>query len=272
MAAGVDSMLEVLADVQIVDLGHEMRRGMPVSPNHPPFQLALQRRHGDALRSGGYSSANEIIVTGGHVGTHIDALAHVSKDGLLFGGVPAEDLQSNDGFARHGIDEFTPMVGRGLLLDIAALHGVEVLDPGYEVTVDDLEAAEAATGTTVAEGDAVLIRTGWADHWDDPIFAGALGAPGPGADGARWLAQRQVRVAGGETITFEVVKQETGHSLLPAHIVLLVESGINIMEVMDLRALARTGATTFGFVVSPLKLRGATGSPVRPLALVPGRV
>ena len=262
---------DLLGSLQVVDLAHEMYRGMPVSPNHPAFTMALQRRHGDVVRPDGGSSANELIVTGGHVGTHVDGLSHVSHDGLLHGGTPVHDVQGNDGFASHGIDEFRPMVGRGVLLDVAALHELDVLPPGYEVTAEDLERAESATGTSVREGDAVLVRSGWAVHWPRPEFVGTgQGAPGPGAAAARWLAERRVRVVGGETIAFEVVRPATGHSSLPAHRILLVESGINIIEVMDLRALAATGAREFGFVLAPLKIRGATGSPVRPLALVGG--
>ncbi|MDD9207560.1 cyclase family protein [Georgenia sp. 10Sc9-8] len=260
---------EHLEEVEVIDLGHEMHRGMPVSPNHPAFLLALQRRHGDVVRPDGGSSANELIVTGGHVGTHIDGLAHVSHEGLLHGGTPVGAVQSNEGFASHDIGEFTPMVGRGVLLDVAAVHGVDVLDPGYEVTAEDLAAAESAGGVRVRAGDAALIRTGWSAHWPKPAFVGTeTGAPGPGAAAARWLADRGVRVAGGETIAFEVIRPGTGHTVLPAHRILLVDYGINIIEVMDLRALAASGAVEFGFVLAPLKIRGGTGSPVRPLALV----
>jgi kynurenine formamidase len=268
----VTPIWESLRDVEVIDLGHEMFRGMPVSPNHPAFTMALQRRHGDVVRPDGGSSANEVIVTGGHVGTHLDALAHVSHDGLLHGGTPVHDVQGNEGFASHGIDRFAPMVGRGVLLDVAAVHGVEVLEPGYEVTAEDLSAAEAAGAVSVDPGDAVLIRTGWSAHWPQPAFVGAsTGAPGPGEAAARWLADRRIRVAGGETIAFEVIRPGTGHTVLPAHQVLLVEAGINIIEVLDLRGLVAAGAVEFGFVLAPLKIRGGTGSPVRPLALLPGR-
>jgi kynurenine formamidase len=258
-----------LGELQVVDLAHEMHRDMPVSPNHPAFTMALQRRHGDVVRKDGGSSANEIIVTGGHVGTHVDALAHVSHDGLLHGGTPAHAVQGNEGFTSQGIDEFSPMVGRGVLLDVAGLHGVDVLPAGYEVTADDLEAAEAAGGVLVAPGDAVLVRTGWSSLWPMPGFIGTgTGAPGPGAAAAHWLVDRRVRVVGGETIAFEVIHAGTGHSELPVHRILLVDAGVNIIEVMDLRALVATRATEFGFVLAPLKIRGATGAPVRPLALV----
>lgn len=255
---------------RVVDLAHEMFVGMPASPSHPPFQLTLGRRHGDVIRADGGSGANELIVTGGHVGTHIDALGHVSQDGKVFGGEAAGAIQSNTGLSRLGIDDFEPMVGRGVMLDVASVHDTEVLDAGYEVTADDLAEAEKTAGVEVRPGDAVLVRTGWSMHWPKPHFVGSEhGAPGPGVDAARWLADRRVRVVGGETMALEVIRSGAGHSTLPVHRVLLVRSGINIIEVMDLRALAASGASEFGFVLAPLKIRGATGSPVRPLALLP---
>lgn len=257
-------------DVRVVDLGHEMFVGMPASPNHTSFQMALSRRYGDVIRADGGSAANEVIVTGGHAGTHLDALGHVSHNGAVFGGGEADRIQSNTGLSRLGIDDFEPMVGRGVMLDVASVYGIDMLDSGYEVTADDLARAEEAAGIEVGPGDAVLIRTGWSSLWPERAFAGVKdGTPGPGVEAARWLAERGVRVAGGETIAFEVIRPGVGHSTLPVHRVLLVESGINIIEVMDLRALAAAGATEFGFVLAPLKIRGGTGSPVRPLAMLP---
>lgn len=252
----------------VVDLSHPMHRGMPVSPNHPAFQMALVRRHGDMVREDGTSAANEMIVTGGHVGTHIDALAHVSAAGKLHGGVNADSIQSQHGFATMGADQIDPIICRGVLLDIAALHGVDVLEPGYEVTTQDLEKAEIHADLQVQEGDSVLLRTGWASHWSDvDVFVGQqAGAPGPGEEAARWLAERRVRVTGGETIAYEVIRPGLGHSILPAHRVLLYESGIPIIEVMDLSALA--GSSEFTFIAIPLKIMGATGSPIRPIAIL----
>ncbi|MCZ6739811.1 MAG: cyclase family protein [Actinobacteria bacterium] len=266
----MDPTWKSLLSARVIDLAQPLHRGMPVSPNHPSFQLALMRRHGDMVRSDGGSAANEIIVTGGHVGTHIDALAHVSQDGRLHGGVDAESLQSNHGFSELGIDSVDPIVCRGVVLDVAGLHDVDVLDAGYEVSVEDMEESEERAGVKVMPGDAVLIHTGWSRHWTDPqTFVGAeSGAPGPGEAAATWLAAHNVRLAGAETIAFEVIPPEVGHSVLPAHRILLVESGIHIIEAMDLSQLIESGVSQFGFVAAPLKLIGATGSPVRPLALI----
>ncbi|MFA5919570.1 MAG: cyclase family protein [Candidatus Nanopelagicaceae bacterium] len=259
-----------IKDAEIFDLAQPMKRGMPQSPNHPPFRMLLERRHGDQIRSDGSSAANDLIITGAHVGTHIDALGHVSHEGLLFGGVKAAGVQSNDGLSTHGIDEFTPFIGKGILLDIAGLHGVETLPPGYEVTADDLERAQKKDGVKVQAGDAVLIGTGWSRRWNErDVFIGATdGAPGLGAEAAQWLASKKIALTGGETIAYEVIKAGNGHSTLPVHRILLVEYGIFIMETMRLHELIDSGAREFLLIVSPLPIVGATGSPVRPLAVV----
>ena len=259
-----------LKSLTVIDLAHPWHRGMPVSPNHPPFQMALMRRHGDMRRPDGGSAANEIIVTGGHVGTHIDALCHVSHEGQLHGGVDAASVQSNHGFSAHGIETVEPIICRGILLDVAAAHGVECLDPGYEISAADLAEAEARSGAKVAPGDAILIRSGWSALWDRPeAFLGQVdGAPGPGVGAAEWIREREVRLAGAETIAFEFIPPAHGHAVLPVHRMLLVESGIHIMEAMDLEMLGSSGVAEFLFIVSPLLIVGATGSPVRPLAVV----
>jgi kynurenine formamidase len=263
-------LLNAFAGARVLDLAQPMRRGMPQSPNHPPFRMALERRHGDMVRVDGGSAANEIIVTGGHVGTHVDALAHVSHDGLVHGGIRPADIMSHEGFTELGIDDFAPYVGRCVLLDVASALGARVLPAGYEITPADLEKASA--DVTIQPGDAVLIGSGWSRLWDErEAFIGhADGVPGPGEAAGRWLAERRPRVVGGETIAFEHLAPGTGHATLPVHRVLLVESGINIVETMRLGPLLDTGAREFLLILNPLPIVGATGAPVRPLAVLPG--
>lgn len=262
---------DALAGARVLDLAQPMRRGMPQSPNHPPFRLSLERRHGDMTRPDGGSAAADLIVTGGHVGTHVDALAHVSQDGELHGGVDARAAQSHQGFAELGIETFAPYVGRAVFLDVAAVHGTPVLSPGYQVTPEDLDAAQQAAGVHIGPGDALLIGTGWSRRWDEheAFVGGRDGVPGPGAAAGRWIADRGVRLAGGETIAFEHIAAGRGHATLPVHGLLLVQAGINIVETMRLHPLADAGATEFLLVLAPLPIVGATGAPVRPLAVLP---
>ena len=93
-ATGTRALIDaVTAGTRTVELGQPLFTGMPCSPNHPGFRMTLIRRHGDMVRPDGGSASNEIVVTGGHVGTHVDALSHVSQDGCLHGGIDAEAAQ-----------------------------------------------------------------------------------------------------------------------------------------------------------------------------------
>ena len=259
--------------VRIYDLGRPLTIGMPQSPNHPAFWHALPRRHGDMVRADGGSAANDIITMGTHVGTHIDAFAHVSHDGRLLDGSDAAEAGRGGRFAELGVHTIAPMVRRGVLLDIPAALGTPVgCEPGYEITPADLEAAVERQGTPIGAGDVVLVRSGWGRFFgsaDRSVYIGNdSGVPGVGEAGAAWLADRGVHAAGADTIAFECLKPGSGHSVLPAHRVLLVERGVYIIETMALEELAADGVHEFAFVLSPLPIFGATGSPVRPLAVV----
>jgi len=255
--------------VAVFDLGRPLFAGMPQSPNHPEFRLALQRRHGDMVRADGSSAANEIVVTGGHVGTHIDALCHVSFRGKLNGGIDASAAQVGGRFAQLGIETVAPIVRRGLLLDVPRALGQDTLPPAYEITPQDLNAALALADAEPAQGDVLLIRSGWGTRFGDreTYIGAATGVPGVAEPGARWLSAWQPVAVGADTIAFERLAPGLGHALLPAHRHLLVEAGVYIIEMMDLEELADAGAREFLFVASPLKLVGGTGSPVRPLAI-----
>lgn len=266
-------LLDAVAQgLEIFDLGRTLTVGMPQSPNHPAYWHAMPRRHGDMTRGDGGSAANDMISMGTHVGTHVDALAHVSQDGKLYGDVDAYEAQVGGKFLEHGAHTIQPMVRRGILLDVPGTLGVDRLEPGQEITVDDLKATIAKQGVEIREGDVVLVRSGWGQHFDNgdgDLFRGlSTGVPGVSDTGATFLADFGIHATGADTIAYEQLKPGAGHGLLPAHRVLLVERGIYIIEAMDLEGLAAAGKYEFMFVMSPLKFFGATGSPVRPLAVV----
>ncbi|HEY9469814.1 MAG TPA: cyclase family protein [Propionibacteriaceae bacterium] len=266
-----DALLRAVQDgVTIHDLGRPYFQGMPQSPNHPAYWRALPRRHGDSVRDDGGSAANDLIFLGTHVGTHIDALAHVSHNGKLYGGEDAVDAGCGGGYERLGVHTIEPMVRRGILLDVPRAHGKEVLEAAHKITVEELETTLAAQTTEIRNGDVVLIRSGWGRKFAEgaPYVGGASGVPGISEAGAEWLAERNIIAAGADTIAFEWLPAGAGHSSLPAHRVLLVENGIYIIEALDLEGLSDAGAHEFTFIMSPLNFTGATGSPVRPLAVV----
>ena len=273
MTDPTDQLLDaVRSGLRVVDLGRMLTVGMPQSPNHPAYWHSLPRRHGDMVRADGGSAANDMITMGTHVGTHVDALAHVSQDGKLYGGLDANDALEGGRYVELGAHTIQPMVRRGVLLDVPGTLGVERLGAGYEITVADLEATVERQGVTINAGDVVLVRSGWGQHFDagdNDTFRGlTTGVPGVSEAGATWLAGHDVHAVGADTIAFEMLAPGAGHGLLPAHRVLLVERGIYIVETMDLEELARDGIHEFLFILSPLAFFGATGSPVRPLAVV----
>jgi kynurenine formamidase len=257
-------LLEALAAAKIYDLAHTYRIGMPHHPVHPAYLFGLTKAHGEYMR-GDVSSAGEAIALGGHVGTHIDALCHFSKEGKIFGGVNVGPVQSYAGGVNHlSIDTVGPILRRGILLDIAAHRQTDVLPIDFVIGPEILEAASLVQMVTIREGDVVLIRTGWAKYWNNAKkYISEVQGPGIDESAARWLSAKGIFAAGSDTIAFEFVPSQ-----MPVHVHFLVEKGIHIMEALDLERLAADGVSEFVFIAIPLKLAGGTGSPIRPIALV----
>jgi kynurenine formamidase len=258
----MSGLLDLAARARVFDLGQPYFVGMPHFPTHPPFLFSLTREH---AVTGGVSSASDALALSGHTGTHMDALCHFSRDGRLYGGEALERAQSfAGGVGKLSIDTVAPIVRTGVLLDIAGIEGVEVLPPDFEVRPEHLDAALRLQEVSIGPGSVVLLRTGRDRLWEDPVryYCGGQ-APGPGEAGARWLSEREVFAAGSDTMSFEKVPADG----MPVHAHLLVASGIHILECLNLQELARERVYEFLFVAAPLKIRGGTGSPLRPLAL-----
>ena len=252
-----------MTKARVYDLAQPYFVGMPHHPTHPPFLYSLVKQHGEYLTPAGDSSASDALALGSHNGTHIDALCHFSCGGKLHGGIEAAAVQSYAGGLRqHSVDTIAPILRRGVLLDFAAAGP---LAADREITPADLDAAARSASMEIHPGDVVLMRTGWAQYFADPArFVAQVHGPGPSLPGARWLSERGVFAAGSDTLAFEKVPDPN----MPVHIHLLVESGIHIIECLDLEQLAADRVCEFTFLAAPLKIRGATGAPVRPLAIV----
>jgi kynurenine formamidase len=258
---------EALAGARVYDLEQPRYAGAPVWAAHEPgVLLSLHRRH-EAGTPEARTSASALLVMTEHSGTHIDALCHQAEDLQLHGGVPIDaSVQTSTGFTQLGIDTVEPLVARGVLLDVARSLGVERLPDGHAITREELEAA--ASGVELREGDVVLVRIGCGAIWDDREAYMRTG--GVGGEACEWLASHSPLAVGADNLTFDapgVVDPGTG-TTLPGHVIFLVRNGIHIIEALNLEALAADGVREFAFVCLPLKLRGGTGSPVRPIALV----
>ncbi len=258
--------------VRMFDLEQPRFQGMPVISVHQPgYAYFLHRRHSDDYRPdelGVRSSASGVIVCMEHSGTHIDAICHQADAQRLYGGALAMDVCNSKGFTEHAIEEVKPMFAPGVLLDAAAAKGVPALDAGHLVTAADLQECCRRQGVDIKAGDVVLVRTGNAIYWNEPDRF--LAGPGMDAGAAQWLADKHVLAVGADNMAWDVIglRDPVTNTQLPGHLILLARSGIYIIENLQLEDLAASGHSRFTFVCLPLKFMGATGSPVRPIAIV----
>jgi kynurenine formamidase len=232
-----------------------------VAYQHPGFNYFLNRQHARGAPEA-RTSASGIVVMPEHSGTHIDALSHQAENLTLHGGVHVDGVQTSVGFRVLGIDTMPPLVARGVLLDVA---GDKRLPPDHSITADQLE--QAAAGLEIRPGDVVLVRTGYGALWSEP--AEYLRAAGVSSAGSRWLIDKKVSAVGADNMAWDLIgpaDPELGVTL-PGHLLLLVRAGIPIVENLNLEELAAARVHEFAFVCLPLKMRGATGSPVRPIAI-----
>lgn len=248
---------------RIVELGRVFHTGMPHYPTHPDFEVKLSRRHGDRVRGDGASSASCLWSFGGHTGTHIDALCHVSHCGLMYDGTPVDNDAIERGNGPGDAAGLEPYVRRGVLFDMAGLEGGDALQGDRIITRADLEGACGRDGFKLAQGDVALIRTGWSRHWGTDHYI-AHETPGPDLDAALWLVEKGVSLVGSDTAVFE---KGPVTDAAPVHHLLLMQQRIHIMENLDLDALAATGMRTFLFLALPLRVKGGTASPLRPIAI-----
>lgn len=171
------------------------------------------------------------------------------------------------GLALAGIETTPPIMRRGVLLDIPRLYGSEVLGERHEVTAQDLAEAQARQGSPVWAGDVLLVRTGWMRHWgDEALYGGPEYAPGLGDSACLWASERGAVYMGTDTVAFG--RMEMGGAVGESHVILQYQHGIQIMEVVNLEELARDRVYEFLFIALPLKIRGGTASPIRPIAVI----
>jgi kynurenine formamidase len=222
-----------------------------------------------ANASGGAEFADSYLTMGTQVGTHLDALSHIWDGGVLYNGYSRRTMRTTTGARRLGIDKLGAIVTRGVLVDLPRHFGVPRLAASQPISSDDIQACLAVDGLELRSGDAVLIRTGWLSmfHEDPQIFDSA--EPGITVEAARFLTDRDVSLVGCDNLAVEVMPwdEATARKVAPAHLHLIRDHGVYMAELLDLDALAASGRHEFLFVASPLRIKGAVGGPVNPLAI-----
>jgi kynurenine formamidase len=271
-AANLQTSESVLAAAKLIregkmyELGKVLDRTIPMSPGRS-FALNVQRTSGPNGRNQQGGNEETVFTELGQMGTQFDGLAHQQLGPHLYNCVEADKVVRRSGYTKLGVEKAGSFFARGVLLDIAALKGVDMLPDDYMITVADLEAAMKAANVDIRKGDAVLIRTGWGRLWTVDNVRFIKGEPGIGLDAAEFLVKRNVMIVGADNWAVEVRPYPDKTLFLPVHGYLLNANGVYLIENLDLEALARDKATEFAFIVEPLKLRGGTGSSVAPIAV-----
>lgn len=262
---------------RVLDLGRVTETDAPrFAPNQTAFVQTLSARSRTTQRvRAALGAENEVGVNlerigmTTHVGTHIDGLGHFTIGDRMHGGYSADAIVGDLGLAALGVENLAPIVTRALVMDLSALDGGAHLEAGRAIGVRELEAWCAATGLAPREGDAVLLHTGWGRFYmaDNPRYLS--GEPGLDLPGAKWLTERGVVAIGADTMAVEVLPGvDHPRIMMPVHQHCLVEAGVPLIENLFLDEVAAEGLRELCLIAAAPKFKGATGAPLRPIALV----
>jgi len=256
---------------KIYDLGVELFVGMPTccAPfGDPTFQIWMT--HNPARGSGKevLSYSGDAISLYTHTGTHIDTLNHFGLHGKIWNQVSADDAVGVRGWTKSGADKYPPIVARGVLIDVAKSKNVQHLPTSYGITAADLQEALKRQGTKLRPGDVVLVRTGLMTLWPDVNKYRLLDQAGLSLEAAQWLVESQkAMLLGADNFGVENFPSKDPVNFVPVHTYLQAEQGVSLLEALWLEDLAKDGVYEFLFIATPLKMKGATASPIRPIAI-----
>jgi kynurenine formamidase len=202
-----------------------------------------------------------------HMGTHIDALNHFGLNGKIWNGFSAHQHLGDRGWNVAGAENIPPIIARGVLIDVAAAKGVDMLGDGYRITREDLIEALEKQGVDIQEGDVALIRTGRMKVYEDAA-AYMANPPGLGLAAARFLVEEKgAMIVGADNLSFEAFPSELEDDYVPLHTYLLAQQGAPILELVYLEELSQDAVYEFAFIGGSLKLRGSDAAPIRPIAI-----
>ncbi len=265
--------LASVTEGRLYDLAHVLDEHVPVFPGrHFRQTLVTSAHHANAGAEGkaglGENHVNwviELVSATTQLGTHLDALNHLQIGDRGYNGWSVGELAENWGTNRLGSETIPQIVTSGWLVDVPAVRGVDRLDIGDVITVED---ARLGLGEAEPEpGDAVLFHTGWSAHWGDPDTY-LSGEPGPGMELGRWLVDHGVALTGCDTWSYGPVPAEDPARPFEVPQTLNVRHGVFVVENLDTSALAADGVRRFALILTHPKLRGATGAWTSPIALV----
>ena len=264
-------VLKQVAGGKVYDLGVDLFVGMPICCGpfgDPSFQIWMTHTPARDTTKELLSYSGDGVSMYTHTGTHLDALNHFGLHGKIWNQVSAEDALGVRGWTKSGVDKYPPIIARGVLIDVAKYKNVVHLPASYAITVADLQGALKKQGTTLQPGDVVLTRTGLMTLWPDQAKYRLADQAGLSLEAAQWLVEGQkAMLLGADSLGVESFPSKNPDNFVPVHTYLLVERGVSLLEALWLEDLAKDKVYEFLFIASPLKFRGGTASPVRPMAI-----
>jgi len=251
---------------EVIELGQVLSAGMPISSTRR-FDMHVKRTFMNPQSNRRGSNEEVVLSEIGQVGTQFDGFAHQTIENSLYNCFKLDDIATRTGFTKLGIENVGALITRGVLIDVAGLKGVDILPDTYEITVQDLQQALQRQSLSLQPGDAVIIHTGWGRLWARDNARFMKGCPGIGVAAAEWLVRQDPMLVGSDNFPVEVSPNPDPQISAPVHQIMLVVNGIHLLENLKLDELASKRMYEFAFMMQPLKLKGATGSTVAPIAV-----
>ncbi|MEC9100997.1 MAG: cyclase family protein [Pseudomonadota bacterium] len=271
------SALRKIQSGEILDLSHTIEMGAPfMPPNQTPYiisssataknSMKIREKLGAKNKVGANLERIEMTT---HVGTHIDSLGHFSIGEHLYGGHSIDESVGDWGLLQLGIENIPPIITRGLCLDLSKLDGQNCLEAGRPITSDDLKRAYDSQHLQPEKGDVVFINTGWGKYFMNDNAKYISGEPGLNEEAAKWLTKNDVVAIGADNMAVEVLPG-TNHPdiMMPVHQHCLAEAGVHLIENLALSEISVRAISEFCLIMLPVKLKGATGCPIRPVAVL----
>lgn len=262
---------------KVYELGQVYEEGMPLFGNRS-YSMILPSK-GEPWGENKLMGNDEFLSTQiGQVGTQFDGLGHIGQEVVMengeaeyvfYNGYTANEMDSYNGLRKLGIEHIKPIITKGILIDIAGYKNVDRLPNSYEVTIEDVKGALQRQGISesdITPGDALLFRYGWSALWETAEEYNH-NPPGIGLDVARWVAEKKASMIGSDSWCTEVIPNPVAGQAFPVHQELMMRNGIFNLENMTFDALMEEEIHQFLFIVTTIRFKGATGSPVRPVAI-----
>jgi kynurenine formamidase len=251
---------------EVIEIGHVLGPNMPFFGTRR-FDVHTKRTFMNQPSNRRGSNEELVVSEIGQVGTQFDGFAHQTHEDSMYNCHKVTEQETRGGFKKLGVEKVGLLMTRGILIDVAALKGVDILPDAYEITVADLEAALDRQKLSIQPGDAVLIHTGWGKLWAKDNARYVKSCPGVGVKAAEWLVAKDPMLVGADNWPVEVSPNPDSQLSLPGHQIFLVLNGVHLLENLKLDELAAKKVNEFAFMMQPLKIQGGTGSTVAPVAI-----